>query len=458
MNSLSQLLKSKTGRRWVALDWLVGCCSLLIGLYASPYVDVYEPANRFLVAAIYGALLVVTLRLCGLNTHRMEHLISKYEIIIGSIQGTLLAFFVVGILINFSHNHVFGRYVVCITLLSSSLTIILSRIFSIWHFKKNPIKIVFLGCNELSHSLGELIKESDHFNIVCVASNDSEALDGYAEDHPCYTITSAKGFIDHLKANKPDIAISLYRHSMPKTIQTIIRDLPFSGIDVLNKGAFIELFFKEVSLNFRNLHWHTGDFFIPDRGTIAMLKRIVDIFVASIASLILLPLVPLLVFLIKLDSPGPAIFKQTRVGLMGKHFTLYKLRTMRLDAEKDGAQWATQNDPRVTRLGAILRKSRLDEVPQLWNVLKGDMSLVGPRPERPEFVDQLKEIIPLYEWRHLMPPGLTGWAQIRYKYADNFDDSKRKLQFDLYYIKNFSLRLDIEILLNTIPLMMRGSR
>ena len=458
MNSLSQILKSKNGKRWIIADWATGSVALLIGLYMSPYVDVYEPINRIYAALSFGAILVITLRLCGLNTHRMEHLISKYEIIIGAIQGTILAFLIMGILINISHNHVFGRYVVAIALFISTLVVIALRIVCIQNYKSNPIKLVILGCNDLSEALLKIVKGNPHFEIACIASDNNQSLEPYCNEYPYYIIKEPDAFIEHLNLNKPDIAISTYRDSMPEHIRATIQKLPFANIDVLNKGAFIEIYFKEIALNFRNLHWHTGDFFIPDRGTIAFLKRILDVSIAAIAALILLPFIPFLILFIKLDSSGPAIFRQTRVGLMGKNFTLYKFRTMRLDAEKNGAQWATQNDPRVTRLGSLLRRSRIDEIPQLWNVLKGDMSLVGPRPERPEFVDQLKDIVPLYEWRHLMPPGLTGWAQIRYKYADSMDDSKRKLQFDLYYIKNFSLRLDLEILLNTVPLMMRGSR
>ena len=131
---------------------------------------------------------------------------------------------------------------------------------------------------------------------------------------------------------------------------------------------------------------------------------------------------------------------------------------MRKDAEASGAQWAQKKDPRITRLGAFMRKTRIDEIPQLWNIVKGDMSLVGPRPERPEFIEDLKKQIPLYEWRCLVLPGLTGWAQIRHEYTDTIEGTRRKLQFDLFYIKNHSVWLDLQIILRTIPHMMRGSR
>lgn len=164
---------------------------------------------------------------------------------------------------------------------------------------------------------------------------------------------------------------------------------------------------------------------------------------------------------IKLDSPGPVIFKQKRVGENEKIFVLYKFRTMRNDAEKgSGAVWAKKNDPRVTRIGKFLRKTRLDELPQLFNVLKGDMSFVGPRPERPEFVEKLKEIIPYYSERHFVKPGVTGWAQVRYPYGASVEDAVEKLRYDLFYIKNLSMFLDLYIVFETFKVVLfgRGSR
>jgi lipopolysaccharide/colanic/teichoic acid biosynthesis glycosyltransferase len=146
------------------------------------------------------------------------------------------------------------------------------------------------------------------------------------------------------------------------------------------------------------------------------------------------------------------------VGYLGQTFEILKFRSMRIDAEKNGAQYAVARDPRATRVGNFLRVTRLDELPQLLNILGGSMTLVGPRPERPEFVETLTKEIPMYELRHMMPPGLTGWAQIRYRYGASRDDAQRKLEYDLYYLRHFSVALDLEIIIKTIPLMMKGSR
>lgn len=184
-------------------------------------------------------------------------------------------------------------------------------------------------------------------------------------------------------------------------------------------------------------------------------RRIVSTLTAALGLLLFLPFFPLVVLLVRLSSPGPIFFRQTRVGMGGRNFTVYKFRTMRTDAEADGAKWASKNDPRVTRFGMFMRKVRLDEVPQLWNVLKGDMGFVGPRPERPEFVPWLSEQIPYFNLRHMIRPGLTGWAQVRYGYGATLAETREKLEFDLYYIKHMSLGLDLLIMFETIKTIVR---
>jgi exopolysaccharide biosynthesis polyprenyl glycosylphosphotransferase len=180
-------------------------------------------------------------------------------------------------------------------------------------------------------------------------------------------------------------------------------------------------------------------------------KRVVDI-VASLIGLVLgAPLMLFTAALVKLSSSGPVLYHQTRVGAEGSRFTVHKFRSMVADAEAStGAVWARQNDTRITPVGRFLRRSRLDELPQLWNVLRGDMSMVGPRPERPEFVASLTEQIPFYGQRHLVRPGLTGWAQVRYTYGASVEDAMQKLQYDLFYIKNLSIALDLLVLFSTL--------
>ena len=185
----------------------------------------------------------------------------------------------------------------------------------------------------------------------------------------------------------------------------------------------------------------------------ARLKRVGDIFVSASLLIITSPLVLISALLIKLGDRGPIFYSQVRTGLDGNPFRIWKLRTMRTDAEHQGAQWSSRSDPRITRVGSMLRRTRLDELPQLWCVLIGSMSLIGPRPERPEFDQQLSEKIPYYELRHLIRPGLSGWAQVNYPYGASVEDSANKLSYDLFYLKNFSFLLDLLILVKTIRLV-----
>jgi len=191
-----------------------------------------------------------------------------------------------------------------------------------------------------------------------------------------------------------------------------------------------------------------------------LLRRMLSVAVSFIALIICLPFIPLIILAVRLSSPGPIFFSQTRVGQRGCLFTAYKFRTMREDAEAQGAVWATKDDPRVTTIGRFMRSSRLDEIPQLWNVLRGDMAFVGPRPERPEFVQWLSKEIPFYDLRHMLRPGITGWAQVRYRYGASLAETKRKLEYDLYYIKHHSIGLDLLIMFETIKtiVLRRGAQ
>jgi exopolysaccharide biosynthesis polyprenyl glycosylphosphotransferase len=191
-----------------------------------------------------------------------------------------------------------------------------------------------------------------------------------------------------------------------------------------------------------------------------LMRRVVSLLASLTLLLCFAPLLPFIILAVKLTSPGPVLFSQNRVGKNGHIFKVYKFRTMRQDAEaKTGAVWAQQNDPRITTVGRFLRKTRLDEIPQLWNVLKGDMGFVGPRPERPEFVQWLVEAIPYYNLRHIIRPGLTGWAQVKYQYGASLEETQQKLSYDLYYIKHISLMLDLMIIFGTIKtvLLRRGA-
>ena len=226
---------------------------------------------------------------------------------------------------------------------------------------------------------------------------------------------------------------------------------------VTDQPTFVEKVLGEVPAGDIDAQW----FLLADvqtSGGYETVKRMLDVLAAVIGLVLTLPLWALVAAGIRLDSRGPVFFRQQRVGLHGRPFTIYKFRTMRLDAERHGARWASKNDSRVTGFGRFLRLTRLDELPQLWNILRGEMALVGPRPERPEFVEQLSRVIPHYRQRHLIKPGLTGWAQIYFGYGATVDDARRKLCFDLYYLKYRSIDLDFAIVIRTIGTFLLGAR
>jgi exopolysaccharide biosynthesis polyprenyl glycosylphosphotransferase len=192
----------------------------------------------------------------------------------------------------------------------------------------------------------------------------------------------------------------------------------------------------------------------------SQIRRLLDVVLSIVGLVLSLPLMALAAIAIKIDSRGPILYRQKRVGQRNQVFTIMKFRSMRIDSEPDGPVWAEEDDPRITRVGRIIRKLRIDELPQFVNIIRGEMSFVGPRPERPEFVEMLEQEIPYYSQRHLVKPGLTGWAQIRYPYCASVEDAVQKLQYDLYYIKNQSLMLDVITLFETarIVLFGRGAR
>jgi len=251
-----------------------------------------------------------------------------------------------------------------------------------------------------------------------------------------------------LNASEVVLALEERRNALP--LKDLLR-IKTTGVHVNEFSTFLERVTGRVDLDSVNPSWLIfSDGFSSGRRLSGLFKRLFDI-VASLLLLVLaLPLVLVTAVLIRLESRGPALYRQQRVGLYGQAFDVLKLRSMRQDAEAPGeAVWAEKDDPRITRVGRIIRKIRVDELPQCWSVLKGEMSFVGPRPERPSFVENLEQVLPYYAERHMVKPGITGWAQINYPYGASIDDARQKLEYDLFYAKNYSPFLDLLILLQT---------
>jgi sugar transferase (PEP-CTERM system associated) len=229
------------------------------------------------------------------------------------------------------------------------------------------------------------------------------------------------------------------------------------GVLIQDATEVYEAITGKVPLESLRLGWLLFSPSFSDFRFVLIYKRLAAVLVSLIGLLLTVCLVPFIAIAIKLSSPGPILYRQKRVGREGIVFNCYKFRTMRQDAEADtGATWTADDDPRITKVGSFLRTSRLDEIPQLWNVLMGDMSLVGPRPERPEFVEWLSREIPHYNVRHTIRPGITGWAQVRYRYGSSVEDSKEKLRYDLFYVKNMAPGFDLLILFYTIKIILLG--
>ena len=254
------------------------------------------------------------------------------------------------------------------------------------------------------------------------------------------------------------IALEDRRGTMP--VRELL-DLRLSGVKVEDATGIVEKISGKIEVDSLHPSWLIFSEGFRLNPTFMFLRRFFSLLVSLVLLLAVLPLLPLIALAIKLTSPGPVLYAQKRVGGNGRVFTCYKFRTMRVDAETaQGPSWAGDNDPRVTGVGRWLRRVRIDEIPQLWNVLRGEMGFVGPRPERPEFVEWLSREIPYYPLRHVIRPGITGWAQIRYQYGASLEESKEKLKFDLYYIKHMSLSFDLMIVLESVKIVLlrRGAR
>jgi len=319
-------------------------------------------------------------------------------------------------------------------------------------------KILILGTGSLAAIIGEIVSGRDDNYIFAgfVAAGGEQPV----VPHDRIRVGGNSLFEIAIRERIDKIVVAVTGRLSGFPFQDILT-CKLNGIDIFDAPTFYELSTGKLLIEHITPEWFIfsqGFYLSPLRRYV---KRGADILICLLVLPFLIPFFPVIALIIKLDSPGPVFFRQLRVGENERLFNLYKLRTMINNAEvKTGAVWAQDDDPRITRIGNFLRRCRLDEFPQLFNVLRGDMSIVGPRPERPEFIEQLKEIIPYYSERHLIKPGVTGWAQVNYPYGSSVEDAIEKLRYDLYYLKNFSIQLDLMIVLETVKVVIaqRGGR
>jgi len=273
--------------------------------------------------------------------------------------------------------------------------------------------------------------------------------------HDLGELDDLASLVAHNNLSRIVIALEDQRGNLP--VRDLVR-LRVQGIQIEDAHTALAALTGRVWLNAVRPSWFIFSGGFHRSRWVGIMKRSIDLASGIVGLVVFAPVMALVALAIRLDSKGPALYRQVRVGMRDKPFELIKFRSMRLDAESGSvAQWAQENDPRVTRVGGFLRKYRLDELPQFINILRGDMSLVGPRPERPMFVDQLRERIPFYDERHSVRPGVTGWAQVEYKYGSSVEDAYHKLEYDLFYLKNLSLFFDFMIIVRTVGIVIFGA-
>jgi sugar transferase (PEP-CTERM system associated) len=352
---------------------------------------------------------------------------------------------------------ILGRQVYVAGLIILTLYLVSWRAIHMWFIEKQYLseRVYVLGTGPRSRGLVDALRSRTGLGMEVVGwagaiGNGSLTREALAES--LESVRSA-GSVDRVI-----VALSDRRNLMP--VRELL-DLRLSGVRVDDATAIQEELTGRIEVDDLNPSWLIFSDGFRLKPALLMIERTLSV-IASLSLLLLtLPLIPWIALAIKLSSPGPVFYRQKRVGRSGTIFECYKFRTMRADAEADtGPTWADDNDPRITRVGHFLRWMRIDEIPQLWNVLRGDMSFVGPRPERPEFVEWLSREIPYYNLRHLVLPGITGWAQVNYPYGASLEESKEKLCYDLYYVKNMSVAFDLLIMFQTLKIVFlgRGSR
>lgn len=314
-------------------------------------------------------------------------------------------------------------------------------------------RLVVLGAGNRANRIKELEQRRGAGFLVVgyIAMNDGPQVIPEAINRSA--IYNLADFVVRLGASEVVLALEERRNALP--LSDLLR-IKTTGVHVNEISTFLERETGRVDLDSVNPSWLIfSDGFSAGRRISSIAKRLFDVVASSILLLLTGPIILIAAILVKLDSKGPAFYRQQRVGLYGEEFWIVKLRTMRQDAETSGqAVWAEKDDPRITRLGYWLRKLRIDELPQTWTVLKGEMSFVGPRPERRQFVDDLEQHLRYYAERHMVKPGITGWAQINYPYGASVEDSRHKLEYDLYYAKNYTPFLDLLILIQTLRVIL----
>lgn len=331
-----------------------------------------------------------------------------------------------------------------------------------WDFWLFPLFMIFIGIQIILRYIFMKLTYKKSYITVLGRGEQMEKVLGSIEEYQEYQYVEYNkkkhdSIIEFIKKNRVSKVIIAQTEFTDSEVKKLF-DIRVSGVEVTNYYDYMQEVEGKIDVDSIDENWilNAYGFKLLYSSFQIEMKRAIDIVLAITISLMTFPIMVLSWVIVRLESPGPVVYSQARVGENNVEFMVHKFRSMRADAEKDGAKWASQNDPRVTKFGNFMRKTRIDELPQLWNVLKGEMSFIGPRPERMVFIKELEQVIPYYNLRHLVKPGLTGWAQVMYPYGASVEDAKNKLEYDLYYVKNQNLHLDFVIFFRTLKTVIFG--
>ena len=434
---------------WIIIDAVLSACAIAAAYALHPLFPFgWTTANVTQPAAVPATLAYPWyVLLCGhvaglhdpLGDRRRWFVLLRISLVVVGALGMFLA-----VLYSSSLNQL-GRLILLQTFVFNVSLLGLSRVL-VWNLENlAPRRIgCYLSSERLSYF--EQLVRKHHTPLILVTA-----------PAPNGNSNSKEEIAAHFRSERVEevIVSSLEQSELHRDVWLACLN---RGMQVTDVSVFCEREYYKVPCDQIGLSWVLSIDLKWNHPFYHRFKRIVDVLAATVGLCISAPLIALATAAIFIETGRPILYSQVRVGFQGKNYRIWKLRTMTTDAERDGAKWAIKGDARITRVGNILRRSRIDELPQFWNVLIGNMSLIGPRPERPEFVGKLSQEIPLYMQRHWMKPGITGWAQINFSYGASIADAQEKLCYDLFYLKNASLLLDMHITLRTIGVLMKGSR
>jgi len=452
---VGRLLWSMPQLAWIILDLLCLWGGIWLGVRFLPWWPWASVPYPLATEAVFGGALIISGMIFG--WYERETLLHRSRIAARSLMSIALATGLTYVVIHVFMYAGLSRRVAAGGVATFLILGPAVRLLAYWSLRNYPRGLLIIGTGRARQLAVNALKSRlmRNYRIVGFVNGDPDLVGRIRQGYPIL------GTIDQieeicLQNDVHEVVLSSELAEDPAVAKAALACLRL-GCRVTNEVTFCEKSFGEVPVEHIGHDWFLFADLHSHREETAALKRLADVATAVVGLIFSLPLWPLIALLVKLDSRGPVFYSQRRAGQNGKIFTLYKFRTMPPDSEPAGSPaWAVENDPRVNRIGQFLRRSRLDELPQLWNVLLGHMALVGPRPERPEFVERLTREIPFYSERLLIKPGLTGWAQINFRYGASVEDARKKLQLDLYYVKHMSLELDLVIMFRTFGKFFEG--